>query len=561
MSSSPPIKSVPSFLNNDHIDELTPLQKAKALNISLLDQWTNLASAKNLFANLASALKTLLTGLSRTSLIQRLSKQTKIAHPRVASYAFGFDIDGVIVKGPETIQQAKEALKMLNGENPYSIKVPYIFVTNGGGRSEKARSEELSKRLGVHIEEDQVVQGHTPMKDLVDRFKTVLVVGGVGDACRKVAEGYGFKDVVTPLDIMKWKPSVTPYHTLTEEELKVARTRDFSQVQIEAILVFADLRNWAADEQIILELLLSKNGVMGTVSKNFNEGPGIYFAHSDFLWLTNYGLLRYGMGALQVSIAAIYAEHTGRELTVTRFGKPQRGTFRYAEKVLNDWRGKKLREWGRSLSRGGSIGAPKMSDLVKDMRETKLKEEDDSVGQLKTHGGRPSLKSRLSTLKFQMAVDLDLELEDEAPEPQVETEDVPIVLKRNRISHPALGELDIPPPLTVYFVGDTPESDIRFANAHDTTWYSILVKTGVYQEGTEPKYKPKYLCNDVLEAVKYAIEREHQLEVEEWNKNVEELGKLVGGEGLEEDFPEVKMKEGVNVDGDLESGRTTISRN
>ena len=32
-------------------------------------------------------------------------------------------------------------------------------------------------------------------------------------------------------------------------------------------MVFADSRNWAADQQIILELLLSVNGVMGTQSK------------------------------------------------------------------------------------------------------------------------------------------------------------------------------------------------------------------------------------------------------------------------------------------------------
>ena len=70
----------------------------------------------------------------------------------------------------------------------------------------------------------------------------------------------------------------------------------------------------------------------------------------------------------------------------------------------------------------------------------------------------------------------------------------------------------------MYFVGDTPESDIRFANSHDGSWHSILVKTGVYQEGTVPKYKPKHLCNDVLDAVKYAIEREHEMELAEWNE-------------------------------------------
>jgi ribonucleotide monophosphatase NagD (HAD superfamily) len=70
------------------------------------------------------------------------------------------------------------------------------------------------------------------------------------------------------------------------------------------------------------------------------------------------------------------------------------------------------------------------------------------------------------------------------------------------------------PPETVYFVGDTPESDIRGTNEFnasglsDCNWYSILVKTGVYQEGTIPRFPPNKVCKDVLEAVQFGIQRE-----------------------------------------------------
>jgi len=68
------------------------------------------------------------------------------------------------------------------------------------------------------------------------------------------------------------------------------------------------------------------------------------------------------------------------------------------------------------------------------------------------------------------------------------------------------------PPETVYFVGDTPESDIRGTNQFNeqakNEWYSILVKTGVYQEGTEPAYKPKATVNTVLDAVLHGMNRE-----------------------------------------------------
>ncbi|CAI5759745.1 unnamed protein product [Candida verbasci] len=491
-----------SYLNNDGIDELTPLErKHRVSNLSLsdLNQWQNgltkLSSSTSLNKQNSSSNANLkkvdsLAKLSRNSSIIKRKKKSVIDHERVASYAFCFDIDGVILRGPNTIPQAVEAIKLLNGENKYHIKVPSIYVTNGGGKPEQQRAEDLSKRLGTTITKEQIIQGHTPMKDLVGIYENVLVVGGVGNVCRNVAESYGFKNVYTPLDIMKWNPAVSPYHDLTEEEKTCTKNVDFSKTKIDAILVFADSRNWAADQQIILELLLSKNGVMGTMSKTFDEGPQIYFAHSDFIWATNYKLSRYGMGALQVSIAALYREHTGKELKVNRFGKPQHGTFKFANKVLSHWRQGVLDEHLKKLS----INDPNADDadiLI-----------DDS-------GHEIINQAKLENYSYS-------DSEDE------EDEDKKNIGKVAEVGKPDKITLQLPPASTVYFVGDTPESDIRFANSHDTTWHSILVKTGVYQEGTEPKYKPKHLCNDVLEAVKYAIEREHAKELKEWNETAED---------------------------------------
>lgn len=38
-------------------------------------------------------------------------------------YAYAFDIDGVLIRGGKPIPEAIEAMKMLNGENDYGIKV------------------------------------------------------------------------------------------------------------------------------------------------------------------------------------------------------------------------------------------------------------------------------------------------------------------------------------------------------------------------------------------------------------------------------------------------------
>lgn len=253
------------------------------------------------------------------------------------------------------------------------------------------------------------------MRDMAEKYHTVLVVGGEGEKCRIVAEGYGFKDVITPGDIIKTRHDTTPFRTLTDEELENSRLLDLDNLRIEAIFVFADSRDWAGDQQIILDCLMTKDGWLNTRSETFQEGPPVFFSHTDVVWSTSHEHSRLGMGALRASLEAVYGALTGKDLNTIAFGKPQIGTYKFATRLLQKWRS-------------------------------------DSCGINK-------------------------------------------------------------PPSIVYFIGDTPESDIRgtneFNETTDNDWFSILVKTGVYQDGTVPRYPPRKTCENVFEAVKFAIEREH----------------------------------------------------
>ncbi|EPE05217.1 phosphatidyl synthase [Ophiostoma piceae UAMH 11346] len=354
---------------------------------------------------------------------------TEVATPRNPSeeevadnFAFAFDIDGVLVRGGNPIPEAIEAMKMLNGENEYGIRVPYIFLTNGGGKTEAERCGDLSKQLELEVSPGQFICGHTPMRELVDKYRgAVLVIGGEGEKCRHVAEGYGFKDVITPGDIIKANSHVAPFRKLTEAEHANSRDLllrgDLSDIVIEAVFVFADSRDWASDLQIILDVAMSKGGRLETRSETFDEGPPIYFSHSDIVWSAAHEHVRLGMGALRRIVETVFSDVTGgKELITHAFGKPQVGTFEFATRLLQKWRA---------------------------------------------------------------------------------------------TQH---GLVDSSPPDTVYFVGDTPESDVRGTNAmdakSDNEWYSILVKTGVYEEGTEPAYKPRATVNTVLDAVRHGIDRE-----------------------------------------------------
>jgi len=177
------------------------------------------------------------------------------------------------------------------------------------------------------------------MKEMVEKYNTVLVVGGDGEKCRQVAEGYGFKDVVTPGDIIKDNAATTPFRRLTDQEHFNSRKRDFAKTKIEAIFVFADSRDWAGDIQIMLDLAMSKGGYLGTLSENFDEGPPIFFSHSDIVWSAAHDNVRLGMGALRKMVEVLFKDVTkGKELETIAFGKPQIGTFEFATRLLQQWR-------------------------------------------------------------------------------------------------------------------------------------------------------------------------------------------------------------------------------
>ncbi|KAF4778952.1 HAD-superfamily subfamily IIA hydrolase [Colletotrichum scovillei] len=333
---------------------------------------------------------------SPASALSPVTPSISVDAPVADSFAFAFDIDGVLIRGGRAIPEAVEAMKVLNGENEYGIQIPYIFLTNGGGKTEEERCGDLSKQMEIEISPAQFICGHTPMREMADRFKTVLVVGGEGEKCRQVAEGYGFKDVITPGDIIKHNSATTPFRKLTPDELKNSRE--------------------PGDIQIMLDIAMSKGGKIGTLSETFDEGPPIYFSHNDVVWSAAHDNVRLGMGALRRMLEVAFKDVTKKKgkLHTHAFGKPQVSTFEFATRLLQQWRRQQ-------------------------------------------HG------------------------------------------------------LDAPPD-TVYFVGDTPESDIRGTNLYDehadNEWHSILVKTGVYQDGTEPAYKPKATVNTVLDAVRYGIQRE-----------------------------------------------------
>ncbi|KAJ5174756.1 uncharacterized protein N7482_000633 [Penicillium canariense] len=361
---------------------------------------------------------------------------------RIPNFAFAFDIDGVLLRSSKPIPGAADSLALLKEQG-----IPFILLTNGGGKHEMERVAEISEKLNVPLDPSVIIQSHSPFAELVKgvdevgalEHKCVLVAGGDGDSCRRVAEQYGFKNVVTPGDIFMANPSVWPfsknfteyYKTFARPLPKPLDPADPTKgLKIDAVFVFNDPRDWALDTQVILDILLSSNGHFGTLSEKNgradlpNHGyqqdgqPHLYFSNPDLWWAAAYPLPRLGQGGFREALEGVWAATTGGpskgiELKKTVIGKPYQPTYEFAERQL-------LRNRAKAFG----------------------------------------------------------------------------------------GAADLPPLQRVYMIGDNPESDIRGANSYrsetGSSWQSILVRTGVYSGG-EPAWTPHTIADDVQQAVQWAL--------------------------------------------------------
>ncbi|KAH7888320.1 HAD hydrolase [Phlebopus sp. FC_14] len=261
----------------------------------------------------------------------------RAAHKIASPLAFAFDIDGVLIRGEKAIPAAKRALSILDGNNEFRAKIPYILLTNGGGVSETTRCHKLSQQLGVQIDPEQYIQAHTILKSVVHKYADlpVLVLGGRCDTLRKVAEGYGFKHVYNALDVLAWNPSVWPYHDLTVDERASVKNTDFSNVNIAAIFAFHDPRDWGLDIQVMCDVIQS-GGIIGGpyVPDHARKPVDLVFCNPDLIWRSDFERPRLGQGAFKEAFQAVFKSLTGAPYPRAQFGKPTEATYEFAEKIL-----------------------------------------------------------------------------------------------------------------------------------------------------------------------------------------------------------------------------------
>ncbi|KAL4308147.1 hypothetical protein GQ457_01G038090 [Hibiscus cannabinus] len=250
------------------------------------------------------------------------------------SFGIAFDIDGVVLRGTRTIGGAARALRRLyygSGD----LKVPFVFLTNGGGVREAKRAAELSELLGVKISPSQVLQGHSPFKQLVNRFKNELVVAvGKGEPAVVMTE-YGFKNVISIDEYALCFDNIdplAPHKKWGTMEVAVNRTRKCSinSERVQAAFVVSDSVDWSRDIQVLCDIL--RTG--GLPASEEGLQPPLYFAHDDLKYQGAFPSERFGMGAFRIALESVFNSIHTEALKYTFYGKPNPVAFKNAEVVL-----------------------------------------------------------------------------------------------------------------------------------------------------------------------------------------------------------------------------------
>jgi HAD superfamily hydrolase (TIGR01450 family) len=260
------------------------------------------------------------------------ARKPVIIHPKredreTCGFVFGVD---------EAFTVAHSSITLLQ-----ESKIPFVFLTNGGGATEIDGVIELEKKLHVEdLDEEQYIQASTPFKDLVPQYKdkNILVIGA---GAREVAKAYGFKNVLTGADIH------SVHHGTTFSEITCSSyeyycshgcSKDYilnsdGKLQISAILIFSDIDSQSRDLdlQLITDLLLSSKGIIGTVSEwngqnsfpnrgyGQDDQPAIYFSNSN--------------SAFKTALEEFWAKET-ENARFPQVGKPSRSMFELANESL-----------------------------------------------------------------------------------------------------------------------------------------------------------------------------------------------------------------------------------
>jgi len=408
-----------------------------------------------------------------------------------------FDIDGVLLRGSKPLARARESLLRLK-----AAKVPYIFLTNGGGELEAVKAKKLSEVLEHSVDDRQVILSHTPLRPVVaaHAHQKILVLG-----CRdvvSVAKGYGARRVYEVKDLAHDDPYRYPFLHWEHRPLPASdREEPFG-----AVFILHDPNNWGAELQITLDVIRGGVPLGSGSSAPHGASTGatqqtipVYASNPDLVFAGVYPVPRLAGGAFTRCLETMFAAVTGgQQLVVTQCGKPTPLTFDCAARQLAAWRALQGDDPAISAGSGVDAGQPTCSTPI---------DQQSAAGQ------------RFPSSTAAAATDwASSSSERHQPVPASSHASAAAIAKEQSAGHAGGSAMHHAvaglPPFdasahfdALYHIGDNPSADIRGARNAGSPWQGILVRTGVFTgTGNDAQHPAHLVTQGVGEAVDHILQ-------------------------------------------------------
>ena len=322
-----------------------------------------------------------------------VSDQEIVTFPAIVS-----DIDGVVVRNKDCVPGTKETLiKLLTPYEETDRRVPFTFLSNGGGAFEGTKAKSLNQICGLEstsfiskmlpfsssgpkLTANEVLLSQSILKSdhFQKRFanKLVLVDGYSSDEVA-LMKSYGFNQVITLKELLSLEVTASGWigPDFYESKLSVLSARravckrfNKTMDELKASLKFAAVIMSTATPrslsftQVVVDIIGSKDGSMHGPRRGPRDPQNVTFitTNPDFYYASAHQSPRLGPKVIEQQIATIFKTSTGHDLEIEAYGKPYTFNYDWAEQVLQ----KRAKNSAVKISNFYMIGDNPESDIA-----------------------------------------------------------------------------------------------------------------------------------------------------------------------------------------------------
>jgi hypothetical protein len=170
----------------------------------------------------------------------------------------------------------RKNIRYLNKKIHYFLKykIPFYLLSWRSNITTKKFINEINLN---EINESNVILSHHALRNKLNEYKNnknLILIGGIDNEIHDIMKEYNFNNYITSNEISKIFPEIFPYYYYLKKDmsfLEKVENRTLLNLKkfypIKGIIQLSKITNWSIDLQLFSDLLISPNGIPGTIRK------------------------------------------------------------------------------------------------------------------------------------------------------------------------------------------------------------------------------------------------------------------------------------------------------